>query len=717
MEKNKKSIRYSNLGIWGFILGISLLSIIIYLYLNISIEETDTYRQAAGLADTFYSKVSSSLYDDDILAQSGEFKYCVRSFKITNYPFTKEYREKYPTSVVTRDADGEYTYRPLEDYEDGEKDKNIREDSNIKSIEEPVYKIGYLSNGGRFGNSDPQSVDFPSGNITFRGFYEDGNISITQTDIPQNEFAENIANQFSRSLKSAYREIDQQTTGIKKLNFAYSFDPEARFIKQAVIEYDFMQNYISKMVIAGLIGLALIFIFAAASDYERAGEVGFYKGIIKYPLGIVFLAIGAWAAVFTAWTQLIYIDEFMDYRYIISYASMFLLMVTGSIAVIYFVYAIKSIYNEGFNSKVIKNSITYRILKGIKNLFMEKASNLSVNNEAFDSSYMRKYYLIIAGFIALGLVACLVVVYPYLSTVVFILWVCLVAAIFIYFRNHLFSIEEIRKVTENMSGGDYTYKISESNKFPAIRDNVNTISKNLNLAVENAVKSERLKTELITNVSHDLKTPLTSIINYSELITDENTDSKDIKDYAQIINEKSHKLKDIIEDLFEISKAASNNIELEYENLDLKSLVSQVVGEWEDKLEEKGLELLVSLPENPVIVNLDGTKTSRVLDNLFSNIEKYALDNTRVYIDLKVDKDIDLTIKNISKYQLNISPEELIERFTRGDSSRNTQGSGLGLSIASTLISAQGGKFFLEVDGDLFKTKIKFNKSEENKIL
>ncbi len=166
-------------------------------------------------------------------------------------------------------------------------------------------------------------------------------------------------------------------------------------------------------------------------------------------------------------------------------------------------------------------------------------------------------------------------------------------------------------------------------------------------------------------MSHDLKTPLTSIINYSDLLFKDDNSEDEVKEYSKIINEKSNKLKVLIEDLFEVSKASSNNIELDRQELDFNSLVQQSIGEWEDKIKENNIKIISNLPEEKVMLNIDGQKFSRVLDNLFSNISKYALENSRVYVDLIEEDGVKLTIKNISKYPLNISTEELMERFTQ----------------------------------------------------
>ncbi|MGL5506391.1 MAG: sensor histidine kinase, partial [Paraclostridium sp.] len=225
-------------------------------------------------------------------------------------------------------------------------------------------------------------------------------------------------------------------------------------------------------------------------------------------------------------------------------------------------------------------------------------------------------------------------------------------------------------------------------------------------------KSERMKTELITNVSHDLKTPLTSIINYVDLIKkEENIEPEYLKDYVNVLDNKSKRLKIIIEDLFEASKASSGNIDLNIEKLDLNQLLRQSIGENEEKLNDTKLILKVSIPKEPVYINCDGKRMYRVFENLLINISKYSLSNTRVYIDIHQTSDkIFIFMKNISSYELNFQADEIIERFKRGDLARNTEGSGLGLAIARDLVELQGGKFNIEIDGDLFKVKIEFDK-------
>ena len=277
--------------------------------------------------------------------------------------------------------------------------------------------------------------------------------------------------------------------------------------------------------------------------------------------------------------------------------------------------------------------------------------------------------------------------------------------------------EEFKKVQtalEKIYNGETNIEINPKELTGALKQMamyIDDIAGGLSNAIAQNMKSERLKTELITNVSHDLKTPLTSIINYVELIKkEEDLQPEYLKDYVKVLDNKSKRLKVLIEDLFEASKASTGNIELELVRLDLKQLLQQSIGELEDKLEEANLGLRVNLTEESTYVLADGRRLYRVFENLICNISKYSLKNTRVYIDVtKEDGKIITTMKNISSYELNFDPDEIMERFKRADESRNTEGSGLGLAIARDLVSLQGGKMSIEIDGDLFKVKVVMN--------
>ena len=263
-----------------------------------------------------------------------------------------------------------------------------------------------------------------------------------------------------------------------------------------------------------------------------------------------------------------------------------------------------------------------------------------------------------------------------------------------------------------IAAGDLEYKIDVDllkgdNKV--MGDAINTIGEGLYRAVDDSMKNERLKADLITNVSHDIKTPLTSIINYVDLLKRQNLDNERAKGYIRVLDEKSQRLKQLTEDLVEASKVSSGNITLQMDRLNFVELVNQTAGEFNEKFESRGLTAVTRLPREPVVILADGRRIWRVIENLYNNVAKYAMENTRVYVDMEVANDlVAFSIKNISEQPLNIEASELTERFIRGDVSRSTEGSGLGLSIAQNLTKLMGGTFDIYLDGDLFKVTVTF---------
>ena len=273
-------------------------------------------------------------------------------------------------------------------------------------------------------------------------------------------------------------------------------------------------------------------------------------------------------------------------------------------------------------------------------------------------------------------------------------------------------LKKLAKSGEKIAKGDITYHAPTKGlwgDFKKHAENLNAVSDSVTIAVEERLKSERMKTELITNVSHDIKTPLTSIINYASLMgTTEPTDPK-MSEYSEVVVRQSEKLKRLIEDLVEASKASTGNLEIVPSPLDCCTFVSQTAGEFKEKLDSANLTLITNVPDEKVMIMADGRHMMRVYDNLMNNICKYSMPGTRVYISLNVVSGQAVTVfRNTSSAELNISPEELVERFVRGDQSRNTEGNGLGLSIAQSMTELQGGKFKVEIDGDLFKVTLSF---------
>ena len=276
----------------------------------------------------------------------------------------------------------------------------------------------------------------------------------------------------------------------------------------------------------------------------------------------------------------------------------------------------------------------------------------------------------------------------------------------------ILQFDAVRKAARRISQGNLSQPLDTKRLiwiFKTYGQDLNNVSNGIENAVQEKMKSERFRTELITNVSHDIKTPLTSIINYVDLLEKEDIDNEKAKEYLEVLDRQTARLKKLIADLLEASKASTGNLKVNIEELDAAVLISQVAGEYTERFAQKQLELILKNETSPVMINADGRHLWRVFDNLMNNIFKYAQEKTRVYIDvIPKDNGAVITFKNISKCPLNISSEELMERFVRGDSSRNTEGSGLGLSIAQSLMQLMNGNMELTIDGDLFKVTLEF---------
>lgn len=292
------------------------------------------------------------------------------------------------------------------------------------------------------------------------------------------------------------------------------------------------------------------------------------------------------------------------------------------------------------------------------------------------------------------------------------LWFCLNLWVFYVMFRRAADRDKIDLAIRHLADGETSYQVDLtqfSGKIRETAENLNNASRGLEMALSEKVKSERLKADLITNVSHDIKTPLTSIINYVDLIKRENIQDEKILRYLDVLEQKSHRLKNLTEDLVEASKASSGNLKLEISRLDFIELIYQTNGEFEEKFASRHLNLITSAPDHTLFIEADGRRLWRVLENLYNNAFKYALEGSRIYVDVAEEDSMAVfTIKNMSSNPLNIKAEELTERFVRGDVARTTEGSGLGLSIAKSLTQLQGGTFEIYIDGDLFKVKVAF---------
>lgn len=386
---------------------------------------------------------------------------------------------------------------------------------------------------------------------------------------------------------------------------------------------------------------------------------------------------------------------------------------------------IMSIIRNARNRSFWKNTLIGKIFGLVKKLFKKAKNKITSNAQAiFGKGGNKKFRLICAGITAVVLIIDFVVsalfielVYSNVhsfAVITFIFGVALIAAEIFAVVKLAAWYERIAQAVSEIRDGRIQTEI-DTEGMPLIMkkfaQDIDCIRDGLNDAVESAIKDQRMKTELITNVSHDLKTPLTSIVNYVDLLKRCEIEGEEAQKYLSILDEKSQRMKKLIEDLVEASKASSGAIEIHPIKINLCEFATQTVGEYEDELKERGIDIVLKIPETPVTVTADSQKTSRIVENLFSNIKKYALEGTRVYAEVTDgEKSARLTFKNVSKYPLDISPDELVQRFVRGDASRTGEGSGLGLSIAKNLCELQGGELIVEIDGDLFKAVVELPK-------
>ena len=351
------------------------------------------------------------------------------------------------------------------------------------------------------------------------------------------------------------------------------------------------------------------------------------------------------------------------------------------------------------------NSLTHHILQTIEQYFIHRSFSYRL--------FCLFLAFVLAQIIGIGLTFYTLERHLYLAAALLIL--ALLGIDYQTFHKMFLSSLQEDKIADAISriaGGDTSYQMALdglSGKELNIACMINQIGTGLERALQEKVKSERLKADLITNVSHDIKTPLTSIINYVDLIKREHLQNEKVQEYLNILDQKSQRLKTLTEDLLEASKASSGTLKLDMIHLDLVEMIWQTNGEFEEKFTERKLELVSHLPNDNIIIEADGRHLWRVLENLYNNAFKYAMEHSRIFAEITCENDYAyFTLKNVSEHPLNVSSEDLTERFVRGDVSRTTEGSGLGLSIAQSLTKLQGGTFEILIDADLYKVRIGF---------
>lgn len=463
------------------------------------------------------------------------------------------------------------------------------------------------------------------------------------------------------------------------------------------ITYKICTNSVKTAIINIIITLVLIIVSAILITIYAGRKRNFkeiqLESIDKIPLEIIL------AAMFIPFIMLLFLGIELSYNLNIT-------TIIGNIGILIIMYSIALILYESIvrrvkTNTILKNTIIYRLCKWIKN---------GVKNIFNNFSLAAKIIVILACMLIFTLI------FSNWGFTGIILLIAMYVFAFKYYFDNITKFLNIKNTVKKIYEGDTKVRLQEDEYTGVLKElciYVNDIAGGFTNAIDKSLKSERMKTELITNVSHDIKTPLTSIINYVDLLKKEDIQNEKAKEYLDILEQKSQRLKRLTEDLIEASKASSGNIKLDMKKINVNELIKQISGEFEDKFKNKNLDLNIEIPKEDVFILADSRYLYRVMENMYTNIEKYAMENSRVYVDLlEENKKVKIEIKNISKEKLNISANELMERFVRGESSRNTEGSGLGLSIAQSLTKLQKGEFGIYLDGDLFKVIISFNKEK-----
>lgn len=468
-----------------------------------------------------------------------------------------------------------------------------------------------------------------------------------------------------------------------------------------ISEYNKTKMILYALWICGLISLLIVLLkFRFNQEWvTENGPVAFYHRL-KIDTKIIFLLI-SFSITFSFiqrsvgqygyYFRLAYTSEWVDRAFIFTLAVL---------ALVFTVFQLVNLIERWKDKEILKQELNDSYMNKVWTALREMFLTRSIG--------VQTIILLVGVFLAgFGLLAVLIEPYNIVVYVPAALFVGL-PVLYILLRRTAY-LNRIMKSTEAMAQGRLHEEIRVEGKSPlaAHAVNLNNLREGVRTSMTEQAKSERLKTELITNVSHDLRTPLTSIITYTDLLKADNLSDEERLKYVDILDKKSQRLKTLIEDLFEVSKMASGNLELHKQRVDLTQLLQQALAEHEEEVSESGLDFRASLPEVPLVALVDGQRWWRVLDNLIVNAIKYSLPGTRVYITLReVGSNAEFILKNITKYELGENVDELFERFKRADTSRHTDGSGLGLAIAQSIVDMHDGKMDIAVDGDLFKVSV-----------
>ena len=606
-----------------------------------------------------------------------------------------------------------YYYNTINNKTNTTLNENVKFENNnidLSEVNKDKYQFYAVVNFDNNGNVDVSEINGGDKEVL------KSNIECSLIDI-RNEY--DISNS---DYEEGYYNIDIKP--IKNMTFVYavpktitSYDNIRWGIENADISIYESMGAGGAFIIAGIVALiALIFPIKKAKStilFRKISKIPFEVWIII--IGLAIAALGPLAgqlikATLNGDLQVIFV-EIIPSLIIperIIWIFNFIIWLLSYSAVFFFVLVIKYVFNVG-----VIDYIKERTIFGMVIMLCVRIIKRTLD-EITKVDLREKNNKLIIKLLAINAVILLIItsIWFFGIPVVILYSVILFFIIRKYVDKIIEKYSKLREATSKIAEGNLDVKIEEDlGLFEPFKGDLEKIQCGFKKAVDEEVKSQRMKTDLISNVSHDLKTPLTAIITYADLLKDENLSDEKRKQYIETLDRKAQRLQVLIENLFEVSKATSGNITLNIENIDVVSLMKQTLFELEDKLEEASLLVRKNMPKEKVILPLDSQRTFRVFENLIINITKYAMPNTRVFIDIiENEDDVAIIMKNMAAEEITFNVDTIAERFVRGDESRNTEGSGLGLAIAKSFVELQGGTFNISVDGDLFKVKIVFVK-------
>ncbi|MBU9722763.1 MULTISPECIES: sensor histidine kinase [Bacillaceae] len=608
---------------------------------------------------------------------------------------------------------------------------NMETGETFTNVEEPPGSAGNDGATGRQQSGQPNEEASGGQQIGLRGYSAeyvveyDWSEEIREAHRHVNEYNSIFTTEYSLHASDAsfyhlyynYHENDAWFHG--KIGVANQL-PSNNPLMIAADRYKSEQKLVFSYIISAIVALIIGLVMLIKSRGIRDELTNWQAAYSRIPLDVRVIALVFTAAV--PFVILIILGQSIHYtpvrlwdNFIWNYAlSLGILAVTGSIAMLQLWFLASEVRRWKTFKAALKKSVSYRVWLVLKKPFARVQNLLQ---EAFlNRSTGTQFYLILLTVFAFGFGAISFFMHPILGLGYLAVLAIVGVPLFGFLTRRIGYFNRIVEKADEIAAGKLGRDLPVTGHSGAVltqlANNINVLEESVKTSQSEQAKSERLKTELITNVSHDLRTPLTSIITYTELLKSEAEDlsAEEREAYVKIIDNKSKRLKVLIDDLFEVSKMASGNIELRKDTVDICQLLEQALAEYDDAIRDSSLDFRVSKVAcaEPVFAFVDGQKLWRVFDNLIGNILKYSLENTRVYLAVSVvDRDLVISFKNISKYELNGEHGELVERFKRGDTSRQTEGSGLGLAIAQSIVELHDGVMDLATDGDLFKVTVK----------